>query len=63
LTEVIRQAGLKESDIDWVIPHQANTRIIEAAIKKLSIPAERYAPTSSVAATHRRPASPFSSMS
>ena len=42
LTEVIRQAGLKESDIAWVIPHQANTRIIEAAIKKLGIPAERF---------------------
>jgi 3-oxoacyl-[acyl-carrier-protein] synthase-3 len=42
LSEVIRQAGLKESDIAWVIPHQANTRIIEAAIKKLGIPGERF---------------------
>jgi 3-oxoacyl-[acyl-carrier-protein] synthase-3 len=42
LTEVIRQAGLSESDIAWVVPHQANTRIIEAAVKKLKIAPERF---------------------
>jgi len=42
LAEVIGAAGLKESDISWVIPHQANIRIIEAAVKKLDIPAERF---------------------
>lgn len=43
LAEVISHAGLQQSDIAWVIPHQANARIIDAAIRKLDIPAERFA--------------------
>lgn len=43
LAEVIEAAGLKQSDIAWVIPHQANVRIIDAAGRKLDIPAERFA--------------------
>jgi 3-oxoacyl-[acyl-carrier-protein] synthase-3 len=39
---VIHAAGLEEKDISWVIPHQANFRIIEAAMKKLDIPPERF---------------------
>jgi len=42
LLEVIREAGLQQSDIAWVIPHQANARIIDAASRKLDIPAERF---------------------
>jgi 3-oxoacyl-[acyl-carrier-protein] synthase-3 len=42
LLEVISEAGLQQSDIAWVIPHQANARIIDAAIRKLDIPAERF---------------------
>jgi 3-oxoacyl-[acyl-carrier-protein] synthase-3 len=42
LLDVISQAGLQEEDIDWVIPHQANIRIIDAARKRLRIPPERY---------------------
>jgi len=42
LLDVINDAGLSQSDIDLVIPHQANVRIIDAAIKKLEIPAERF---------------------
>jgi 3-oxoacyl-[acyl-carrier-protein] synthase-3 len=42
LAEVIHAAGLEEKDISWVIPHQANLRIIEAAMKKLDIPPERF---------------------
>jgi 3-oxoacyl-[acyl-carrier-protein] synthase-3 len=34
-------AGLTPADIAWVIPHQANKRIIEAASKRLDIPSER----------------------
>jgi 3-oxoacyl-[acyl-carrier-protein] synthase-3 len=41
LEDVIRDAGLSVEDIAWVIPHQANARIIDAASKKLKIPAER----------------------
>lgn len=39
--EVLEKAGLKPRDVDWLIPHQANTRIIEAAIRRLGIPLEK----------------------
>ena len=42
LEEVIAQAGLSQQDIDFVLPHQANRRIIETAVGKLDIPPERY---------------------
>ncbi|MCS7216886.1 MAG: ketoacyl-ACP synthase III [Candidatus Bipolaricaulota bacterium] len=35
------QAGLSLQDIDWVIPHQANLRIIEALTKRLGLPEGR----------------------
>ena len=34
-------AGVGSDQIDWLIPHQANVRIIEAIGKRLSLPAER----------------------
>lgn len=34
-------AGLKESDIGWLVPHQANLRIIDALAKRFEIPIER----------------------
>lgn len=39
--EVCDQAGIPPASIDWLIPHQANVRIIEATGKKLNIPADR----------------------
>lgn len=39
---VLAQAGLKASDIDLVIPHQANTRIIMAVAKKLGLAADKF---------------------
>ncbi len=36
--EVLEASHLKKSDIDWLIPHQANIRIIQAIAKKLSLP-------------------------
>lgn len=39
--EVIDAAGVAADDIDWVVPHQANRRIIDATAKKLGLPAER----------------------
>jgi 3-oxoacyl-[acyl-carrier-protein] synthase-3 len=42
LNEVFRRAGLQPQQIDWVIPHQANIRIINGAIKRLGIPPERF---------------------
>jgi 3-oxoacyl-[acyl-carrier-protein] synthase-3 len=45
LAEVAEEAlaanELKLSDIDWLIPHQANIRIIEATARKLHLPMER----------------------
>ncbi len=35
--EVCQTAGLQTQDIDWLIPHQANIRIIEATGKKLGV--------------------------
>ncbi|MFX4261716.1 beta-ketoacyl-ACP synthase III [Pelotomaculum propionicicum] len=39
--EVLAAAGLKVSDVDHFIPHQANVRIIEAAAKRLKLPREK----------------------
>jgi len=36
------QTGLTADDIAWIVPHQANVRIIQAAAKRLSIPEEKY---------------------
>jgi len=40
--QAVKKAGLKLSDIDLIIPHQANSRIIESAAKKMSVPLERF---------------------
>ena len=39
--QVVEKAGLKVADIDVLVPHQANMRIIEAATKRLGIPPEK----------------------
>lgn len=36
--EILERCQLKQSDIDWLVPHQANIRIIQAIAKKLSLP-------------------------
>lgn len=41
LGEVMADVGLSAEQIDWVVPHQANRRIIDATAKKLGLPAER----------------------
>ncbi|MEP0190564.1 MAG: beta-ketoacyl-ACP synthase III [Erythrobacter sp.] len=41
LGEVIEAAGVSASDLDWIVPHQANARILDATAKKLGIPAEK----------------------
>lgn len=38
---IMKQSGLEPEDIDLFIPHQANTRIIDSAVKKLKIPKEK----------------------
>lgn len=39
--ETLKCNSLKITDIDWLIPHQANIRIIEAVVKKLDFPIEK----------------------
>jgi 3-oxoacyl-[acyl-carrier-protein] synthase-3 len=39
--ETLVANGLEKSDIDWLVPHQANVRIIQAMARKLDIPMER----------------------
>ncbi len=41
--EVLRRAGLTNDDVDFLVPHQANIRIIEYAAKKMKLPMERVA--------------------
>ena len=41
LREVLDAAGHDPSDVDWVVPHQANKRILDATARKLGLPPER----------------------
>ncbi len=39
--EVIEKSGLGSTDIDWIIPHQANLRIIESTARHLKVPMDK----------------------
>ena len=39
--EVLEANGLEKGEIDWLVPHQANTRIIQATAKRLKMPMEK----------------------
>jgi len=39
--QTLQQAGMEKSEIDWLIPHQANMRIIKATAMRLSLPMEK----------------------
>jgi 3-oxoacyl-[acyl-carrier-protein] synthase III len=41
LTETLGAAGLSAADVDWVVPHQANARILDATARKLGLPPEK----------------------
>jgi len=41
LKETLASSGFEPSDIDWVVPHQANARILDATARKLGLPAEK----------------------
>lgn len=41
LTEVMAMAGLSNADIDWLVPHQANARILDATARKLKLSPDR----------------------
>lgn len=40
-TEVLEKAGVDQSEVDWLIPHQANIRIIQATAKRLDLPMDK----------------------
>ncbi len=40
--DVISQAGITLEELDWIIPHQANRRIIETAARRLKLPIEQF---------------------
>jgi 3-oxoacyl-[acyl-carrier-protein] synthase III len=39
--ETVAAADMQMSDVDWLVPHQANVRILEATARKLGLPAEK----------------------
>ena len=41
MNEVLAKVGLSATDIDWVVPHQANARILDATARKLGLPPEK----------------------
>lgn len=41
LKEVLEDTGLSAQDLDWVVPHQANARILDATARKLGIAPEK----------------------
>lgn len=43
--ETLKANGLGRGDVDWLVPHQANIRIMDATARKLGLPAERMVST------------------
>lgn len=41
MEEALDVAGLSSQDVDWVVPHQANARILDATARKLDLPADK----------------------
>ena len=41
MEEVLASANLTPGDVDWVVPHQANARILDATARKLGLPGEK----------------------
>jgi len=41
VTETLSANGVRKDQLDWLIPHQANIRIIEAIAKRLDLPMEK----------------------
>jgi 3-oxoacyl-[acyl-carrier-protein] synthase-3 len=41
LKTVLERANLTPADVDWVVPHQANARILDATARKLGLPPEK----------------------
>jgi 3-oxoacyl-[acyl-carrier-protein] synthase-3 len=41
LEEVLAATGFSAADLDWIVPHQANRRILDATARKLGLPIEK----------------------
>jgi 3-oxoacyl-[acyl-carrier-protein] synthase-3 len=41
LASTLKEAGYEPADVDWVVPHQANRRILDATARKLGLPPEK----------------------
>lgn len=41
MTDVLADTGHAAADVDWIVPHQANARILDATARKLGLPPER----------------------
>ncbi|MGB7407784.1 MAG: beta-ketoacyl-ACP synthase III [Pontixanthobacter sp.] len=41
LQETLENTGIEADDIDWIVPHQANARILDATARKLGLPSEK----------------------
>jgi 3-oxoacyl-[acyl-carrier-protein] synthase-3 len=39
--EIMKKNNLKSEDIDWLVPHQANLRIIDATANRMGLPKEK----------------------
>ena len=39
--EIMKKNGLSSDDLHWLVPHQANMRIIEAVARRMGIPKEK----------------------
>ena len=42
VTELLEKSGKTLEDVDWVVCHQANQRIIDASVRRLGVPAEKF---------------------
>ncbi|MGN0997592.1 MAG: beta-ketoacyl-ACP synthase III [Candidatus Ventricola sp.] len=40
--QLLQKSGLTLADVDWVVCHQANQRIIDASVRRLGVPAEKF---------------------
>ncbi|ASG67919.1 3-oxoacyl-[acyl-carrier-protein] synthase 3 [Francisella halioticida] len=43
--ELIKEAGIESNDIDWLVPHQANYRILNSTAKKINMPMSKVVTT------------------
>ena len=41
MNHLVKSAGISKEELDWLVPHQANIRIIQATAKRLDLPMEK----------------------